>query len=176
MNMMNKLIRKSVVAAGLFGFAASAVPLNQEASFEPIPDSRLAKLRRFFVVRSSPISHLAEDFLRVADRHGLDWRLLPSIAVVESSGGKYYPNNNIFGWANGSIRFTSIHRSIDVIGGQLARMNDYKGKDLNAFLRTYNPVGDYPSRVKKVMRSLDPQFRDSRQILLPRPVLLRHAI
>lgn len=174
--MMNKLVRKSVIAAGLFGLAASALPLNEDASFEPIPDSRLTKLRRFFVVRSSPISHLAEDFLRVADRHGLDWRLLPSIAIVESSGGKYHANNNIFGWGNGTKRFASIHQSLDLIASQLARMNDYKGKDLNGFLRTYNPVGDYPSRVKKVMRSLDPQFRDSRRILLPRPTLSPQTI
>jgi hypothetical protein len=167
--MMNNLVRKSVMAAGLLGFAGSALPLNQDASFEPPPDTRLAKLRRFFVVRSSPISHLAEDFLLAADRHGLDWRLLPSIAIVESSGGKYYPNNNIFGWGNGTKRFASIHRSIDAIGAQLGRMSHYKNKDLNQFLRTYNPVGDYPSRVKKVMRAIDPQFRDTRRILLPLP-------
>ena len=166
--MMNRLVRKSVIAAGLFGFAASAIPVNQDAYFEPPPDTRLAKLRRFFISRASPISHLAEDFLLAADRHGLDWRLLPSIAIVESSGGKYYPNNNIFGWDNGATRFTSIHRSIDVIGAQLAKIRYYKNKDLNGFLRTYNPVGDYPSRVKEVMRSLDPQFRESRRILLPR--------
>lgn len=165
--MMNKLVRKSVLVAGLFGFAASAVPVNQDATREPIPDSRLPKLRRFFIVRSTPISHLAEDFLAVADRHGLDWRLLPSIAIVESSGGKYHANNNIFGWGNGATRFASIHRSIDSIASQIAQMKSYKGKDLNGFLRTYNPVGDYPSRVKKVMRALDPQFRDSRRILLP---------
>ena len=166
--MLQDVFRKSVLAAGLLGFAASGVPLNQDACFEPIPDTRLAKLRRFLILRASPISHLAEDFLLVADRHGLDWRLLPSIAMVESSGGKYYPNNNIFGWANGATRFPSIHRSIEVIGGHLGRMSYYKNKDLNGFLRTYNPVGDYPGRVKKVMRALDPQFRESGRILLPR--------
>ena len=174
--MMNKLVRKSVLVAGLFGFAASAVPLNQKACFEPKPDARLTKLRRFFILRASPISHLAEDFLRVADRHGLDWRLLPSIAIVESSGGKYYPNNNIFGWGNGSTRFTSIHRSIDVIGAQLAQIRYYKNKDLNGFLRVYNPVGDYPSRVKKVMRALDPQFRDSGRVVFPGQMLVAQSI
>ncbi len=167
--MMNTLVRKSLIAAGLIGYAATAHPLSMDAYFEPRPDDRLTKLRRFFILRASPISHLAEDFLAVADRHGLDWRLLPSIAIVESSGGKYYQNDNIFGWDNGVQRFASIQRSIDVIGARLGRMSYYKGKDLNGFLRTYNPVGDYPSRVKKVMRALDPQFRDSRRILLPRP-------
>ncbi len=88
---------------------------------------------------------------------------------MESSGGKYYPNNNIFGWGNGSTRFASIHRSIDAIGAQLGRARHYKNKDLNQVLRTYNPVGDYAGRVKKVMRALDPQFRDSRRILFPTP-------
>lgn len=167
--MFHTFVRKSFIAAGLIGYAATAHPVNLDAYVEPRPDDRLPKLRRFLVLRASPISHLAEDFLAVADRHGLDWRLLPSIAIVESSGGKYYQNDNIFGWDNGVRRFTSIQRSIDIIGSQLARMSYYKGKDLNGFLRTYNPVGDYPGRVKKVMRALDPQFRESRRILLPSP-------
>lgn len=175
--MLNKIVQKSVLAAGLLGFAASAVPLNQDASFEPQPDIRLAKLRQFFILRASPISHLAEDFLRVADRHGLDWRLLPSIAIVESSGGKYYPNNNIFGWGNGSTRFASIHRSLDVIAAELTQIRYYRNKDLNGFLRVYNPVGDYPTRVKKVMRSLDPQFRDTGRIQVRvRPRLVPQTI
>ncbi|MBY0503576.1 MAG: hypothetical protein K2X03_06695 [Bryobacteraceae bacterium] len=173
--MMNNLVRKSVLAAGLFGFAALPATVSPDASFEPVPDARLQKLRKFFVLRASPISHLSEDFLRVADRHGLDWRLLPSIAIVESSGGKYYPNNNIFGWANGATRFTSIQRSIDVIGAQIAAIRYYKNKDLNGFLRVYNPVGDYPSRVKRVMRALDPQFQDSGRAVL-QPYLIRQTI
>ena len=168
--MMNNLVRKSVIAAGLLGFAGSAMPLNRAASIQPHPDTRLTKLRRFFVSRADPISHLAEDFILTADRNGLDWRLLPSIAVVESSGGKYQQNNNIFGWDNGATKFTSIQRSIGVIGERLGRMRYYKNKDLNGFLRTYNPVGDYPSRVKKVMRALDPQFQDSHRILLPQAI------
>lgn len=165
--MINTLVRKSVMAAGLLGVVGSAVPLNQDATRQPSPDTRLDKLRRFFIQRAAPISHLAEDFLRASDRYGLDWRILPSIAMVESSGGKYLQNNNIFGWGNGDTKFPSIHRSIETISAQLSTANHYKNKNLNEFLRTYNPVGDYPSRVKKVMRSLDPQFRDSRRVLLP---------
>ena len=64
----------------------------------PQPDMRVIRLRAFFQEYNCPIEDLADDFIAAADMNDLDWRLLPSISFIESSGGKRYLNNNIFGW------------------------------------------------------------------------------
>lgn len=139
--------------AGLL--AAPVVPRAQY--FEPQPpgenDSRLIRLVQFFEDNDCPINDLASDFIVAADRQDLDWRLLPSIAVVESGGGKRYRNNNVFGWNNGQEHFSSIRASIHAVADRLANSPLYRDKDVNGILRTYNPQNpDYAHKVKAVMQ------------------------
>ncbi len=119
-------------------------------------DPRLARLVEFFDALGSPVGELAPEFLAAADRHALDWRLLPSISVIESGGGKNFSKNNIFGWGSARRGFASIRGSIDWVASRLARSKLYKGKDLDGILATYNPRPGYPARVKSVMRLLAP--------------------
>ena len=56
------------------------------ASAETPIDDRLTQLRQFFRQKGAPVEHLAEEFLAAADRHSLDWRLLPSLAIIETAG------------------------------------------------------------------------------------------
>jgi hypothetical protein len=42
----------------------------------------------YFKDRSMPLEGTGMAFVLVAEKYGLDWTLLPSIAVRESSGGK----------------------------------------------------------------------------------------
>jgi hypothetical protein len=89
-----------------------------------------------------------------ADQNQLDWRLLPSISMVESSGGKVYTNNNVFGWDSCRERFTSVRAGIHFVAAQLGRSRRYKGKDIDSKLQMYNPLPEYSQRVKAVMRSI----------------------
>lgn len=164
--MMPVSIRHTFVLAGLVLLPAAGGPLDLHDTALPV-DPRLMKLRRFFLERDAPIVHLAEDFLVAADHHGLDWRLLPSIAMVESSGAKYYKNNNIFGWDNADLRFRSIHSSIHEIARNMSSMRCYRGKDLDGILWTYNPIIGYSDRIKTAMRNIDPDFRVTRRVMMP---------
>jgi hypothetical protein len=128
-------------------------------------DPRELRLERYFADKDAPAQSYARDFIRAADRHNLDWRLLPSIAFVESTGGKAYKNNNMFGWANGDIRFRSVRDSIHIIAERLANSHYYKNKNLDGILYTYNPIPGYRERVKEVMEDLGPA-RASRPIRL----------
>ncbi|MCS7025793.1 MAG: hypothetical protein NZV14_13410 [Bryobacteraceae bacterium] len=119
-------------------------------------DPRLIRLERFFRKYSCPITPLSRDFLQAADAYQLDWRLLPSIAFVESSGGKNYRNNNIFGWGNAEIPFPSVRDGIYAVAERMANARPYQGKRLEQFLATYNPHEGYPDRVKAVMVELGP--------------------
>ncbi len=151
---MMKLCNGLVVFAGLL----SAPPAGQDP-IEIISnqeDPRLARLQEFFQERASPIWHLAADFIAAADLNNLDWRLLPSISVIESGGGKDYRNNNIFGWDSCRASFTTVRDGIHAVAKRLSHSKLYKHKDLDAVLQTYNTSDDYPLRVKTVMEKLGP--------------------
>jgi len=119
-------------------------------------DWRLHRLQRYFGRTDAPVGRVAHQFLAVADHWGLDWRLLPSLSVVESSGGKAAPYNNLFGWDNGRARFDSVTDGIQVVASRLGQSHLYKHKELDALLWTYNPDAGYARRVKSVMRRIAP--------------------
>jgi hypothetical protein len=125
-------------------------------------DPRLVALSRFLEAKDSPIQHLAEDFLIVADRHGLDWRLLPSIAFLESSAGKTHRNNNIFGWNNANTPFPSVRAGIHYVGERLGTSEIYRGKSLREKLALYNPYDHYAPAVLRVAETLSRMEADAR--------------
>jgi hypothetical protein len=119
----------------------------------PVPpaDPRVAKLQGFFHKLDCPVASMAQDFVRVADENHLDWRLLPSIAVVESGGGKAYRHNNIFGWNQGHQAFSSIRSGLEVVGYKLGRSPLYSQRDSLGKLRIYNENQDYAHSVITLM-------------------------
>lgn len=151
-------MRRFIIWAGILTASTVPNPGQQvtQSSHPSDADPRLARLMDFFEAFDSPVRHLAPDFLAAADRHSLDWRLLPSICLIESGGGKNAIRNNIFGWDSARRGFASIRESIYWVASRLAQSKLYKNKDLNGVLTTYNPHPGYPARVKSVMRQVDP--------------------
>lgn len=150
---------RASVALTLGLCVGAASPAADGQNLPPVEqaDKRLSAVRNFFRSKKSPLDKYATDFVSAADRYGLDWRLLPALALIESGGGKYYMRNNVFGWDSGRARFRSIQESIAHIASRLATMPAYKGKDLRGILRTYNPARrDYPERVLYVIRQIAP--------------------
>ncbi|WP_031499387.1 glucosaminidase domain-containing protein [Bryobacter aggregatus] len=141
------------IMAGPF-VASSPAPSSNEAALKT--DPRQVRLERFFEEKQCPVKKLAQEFVSAADRHNLDWRLLPSLAFIESGGGKAYHNNNIFGWNNGDHKFKSVRESIHTVAERLANSHHYRNKSLDKILVTYNPVPGYRDRVKDVMDGLGP--------------------
>jgi hypothetical protein len=117
-------------------------------------DSRFQRIKAFFSRHKCPVEQYAEEFVMAADNNKLDWRLLPSIALVESSGGKVYRNNNIFGWSSCRRRFPTVKAGIHAVAERLANAPQYRGKDLDQILKTYNPRPIYGKTVKRVMIQL----------------------
>ena len=52
-------------------------------------------------------------------------------------------NNNMFGWDNCRVRFTSLRDGIYVVAERLANSDYYREKSLDGVLHTYNPVPGY---------------------------------
>ncbi len=114
---------------------AAALTGQQQAANE----TRESALERYFREIRSPLAALAPAFIAAADSHGIDWRLLPAISVVESGAGRKFRNNNVFGWNGGRAEVANIVEGIWHVASRLAQSPIYAGKDSLAKLRAYNP-------------------------------------
>jgi len=148
-------MKNALVVAGLLAapFTTSVQQYRAQASVDQ-NDPRLSRLKKFFSDRDCPLKDSVKDFLVAADQNKLDWRLLPSISIIESSGGKDYTNNNVFGWNSCKERFTSVRAGIHYVAAQLGKSSRYKDKDVDRKLQLYNPLPEYSQRVKAVMRAI----------------------
>jgi hypothetical protein len=150
-------VKDILLVAGLMVLPSSVSFRQQNATaIVNASDPRLRRLEEFFAKRECPLRAAAADFLIAADQNALDWRLLPSISIIESSGGKDYRNNNVFGWDSCRESFSSVRAGIHFVAAQLAQSKRYRDKTLEKKLQTYNPNPDYPHKVKAVMRALAP--------------------
>jgi hypothetical protein len=142
-----------VVFAGLVVIPAAVAPPSG-AQTDYTADPRFELLTSFFSKMDCPARHYVEVFLDAADRYALDWRLLPSLSFIESTGGRHAKGNNLFGW--GTEEFDTPTAGIHAVGYRLATSSLYRDKDLDGILSTYNKSEDYPRRVKWVMRAIAP--------------------
>jgi hypothetical protein len=154
---MLKMITSGMFVVGMVTVPAALSPRQAPA---PAPDyrndPRLETLRMFFRNSDCPAAEYAAAFLEAADHNALDWRLLPSLSFVESTGGKSAPHNNLFGWDSGRAHFPSPIAGIHAVGYQLSHSDRYKDKKLDRLLAIYNPNVEYGRKVKSVMRRIAP--------------------
>jgi hypothetical protein len=134
-----------------------ATPSLSGVSAEAKIDPRVARLNDYLGDKSFPVKLYSEDFVRAADANALDWRLLPSISIIESTGGKHFKNNNVLGWANGDKRFGSVRHGIYRVAHQLTHGRPYRGKDLSGKLAAYNSNPEYRQKVLRVMNHIGPE-------------------
>jgi hypothetical protein len=155
---MKRFLQSGVVIfAGVLGIASATMQAEQDVTkIRKKFDLREAILRKFFKDNHCPAEQFAGVFVAEADAHGLDWRLLPSLSMVESGGGKHAPGHNLFGWANGGTTFDSFTAAIHHVATFLEIGKPYRGKDLDGKLLTYNHRPDYKDLVTSVMRQIAP--------------------
>jgi hypothetical protein len=154
---MKKFFQQGLMfAAGIFVVPATMSMADQSAHSKECreDDPRLNSLRRFFHSVNSPLEKLASVFISEADAHHLDWRLLPGLSFVESTGGKSPRGNNIFGWNNGNSNFRSVSEGIHIVASSLANSPMYRNKGLVQKLQTYNRNPKYVTRVQTAMRQI----------------------
>ena len=154
---MMKMLTSGMFVVGMVTVPAALTPHRAPA---PAPDyrndPRLETLRTFFHNADCPAEEYAAAFLSAADDNELDWRLLPSLSYIESTGGKSARHNNLFGWDSGRAEFPSPIAGIEAVGYRLSHSDLYKDKELDKVLATYNPNVEYGRKVKSVMRRIAP--------------------
>jgi len=160
--MISFLSQGLVLVAGIAGVNAPPVQTEampaEKAQIRSDEDPRVVSVRNFFRKFQSPAEVVSDVFVREADSNGLDWRLLPGLAMVESGGGKRCIRHNLFGWANGKVGFSSFADAIRQVSWHLSNSRFYKDKTLDNLLSTYNRNPNYRLQVKKAMRLVSPSI------------------
>ena len=121
----------------------------------PLSDPRSMRLEAFFKAYDCPAPLHVDEYLRAADSHALDYRLLPAISLVESTCGAYQRRNNRWGWDSVQSGFPSVEAGIEYITAQLAEHPYYRGKTVQQKLYTYNPYPVYVRKVERLMRQIE---------------------
>lgn len=115
------------------GVAYAALPESDNLMEATIveEESKEEILRQFFAKYNSPLEPYAGKFIESAEENGLDYRLLPAIAMQESNlCRRVIPDShNCWGWGiYGSkvTKFSSYEEAIDTVSRGLA--NKYRDK------------------------------------------------
>lgn len=111
--LVGSLLTLSTRAGGNFGlvlgardsrydaFAQTPPTLGNEGFSIQTGDARPLLVEKFLHMNRSPMEGLGAYFVEMADKYGVDWRLVPAIGFQESNLGKKIPKGsyNAFGWA-----------------------------------------------------------------------------
>ncbi len=86
-----------------------------------VPDEvKVEKIRVYLESRNSPLAEYAEEFVRAADEHGIDYRIVAAISIIESEGGKKnFRPYNAWGW--GKKSFSSWEEGINTVSASIGR-------------------------------------------------------
>jgi len=122
----------------------------------PVIDERPNRIDNWLASHNSPMTGLGEVYVREADKHQIDWRLLPAISLVESSAGLHQRYNNAWGWNSAKTGFDSWADGIAFILERFSSSEIYAGKDTQEILYFYNGTIEktYPARVEAVMEQI----------------------
>lgn len=95
-------------------------------------DARVEIVRQFLQQYNSPLEPHARDIVLAAEAYGLDYRLLPAIAMQESNLCRKAPkdSNNCWGFGiyGGKVRtFETYPEAIEIISKTLAKEYKHKG-------------------------------------------------
>ena len=139
--------------------------LAQIAEKEKDQKTKAEAIDSYFESRDMPLFGMGMKMVQEAEKNDLDWRLLPAIAVRESTGGKHdcvKVENNPFGWGSCKISFDSNEEAIEIVAMNLGGNNPntekhYDNKTTKQILRAYNPpsiVARYAEQVIKIMNDI----------------------
>lgn len=150
---------------------SSLFALNQEGEEEQQKELILSKkaeiIDNYYKARNMPLYGYGRKMVEEAEKNDLDWRLIPAISVIETTGGRHLcknpkAGNNPFGWGSCKIGFKSFDEAIEKIALNLGGNNPktahhYDGKTTLEIINKYNPssiVPDYSKKIFKVMNTL----------------------
>ncbi|OGK14632.1 hypothetical protein A3C98_00045 [Candidatus Roizmanbacteria bacterium RIFCSPHIGHO2_02_FULL_37_15] len=139
-------------------FDTSSLPIETK-----LTDGRAANLKAFFRRHGSPLYDFAELIVQESDKNGFDYRLLPAIAMQESTLCRAIPteSHNCWGWGiygNSVIRFPTYQDAIKTVAAGIKK--EYLDKGLTTaskIMAKYTPSskGSWAYAVNMFLRDLE---------------------
>ena len=144
--------------------AFAAIPSQTNVIHQQITqkDARAEIVRQFFSRYKSPLEAYAETVVEAADAYGIDFRLIPAIAMQESNLCKKAPLDSYNCWGFGIYgqkvtRFDSYEEAIIIVTKTLALKYKKDGLDTpQEIMRRYTPQsnGSWAFSVEYFMEEL----------------------
>ncbi len=123
-------------------------------------DKKVENIEKYLSRRGAPLSKEARFMVIMANKFNLDYRLVPAISIIESSGGlRNYRKYNAWGWGGAKgFTFKSWEHSIYVVS---RGMNGYYSLGLDTpekMAPRYNPhtPNEWGRKVRMVMNHIGP--------------------
>ena len=132
---------------------------TQDKALQLEREEKAAQIDAFFAKGDMPLEGFGMKMVLEAEKNDLDWRLIPAIAVRESTGGRHACKSvsySAFGWGSCKISFKSYDNAIESIAQHLGGNNPktaryYDNKSVKDILETYNPPSVVPTYAKEVI-------------------------
>ncbi len=155
---------QSIVIPGIAQNAPGQESAEQKAALA-IKAEKAEAIDSYFKDRDMPLAGTGMKMVIEAEKNNIDWRLLPAIAVRESTGGKFACKKasfSAFGWGSCKINFNSHEQAIETVARNLGGNNPktshhYDDKTTKEILRAYNPpsiVLRYAEQVIDIMNAI----------------------
>lgn len=151
------LVPTAVLAENIAGSSAAIMTSNNRIRDEVASRLDYLKKKRTILAMSekynSPMSDSADAYLNTCMKYDLDCYLLPSIATLESTMGRFvWPNSyNAFGWGGGYIMFKDWAEGIDTVGRGLRLNYINKGAlTIDQIGRIYSESPTWAQRVSSI--------------------------
>lgn len=139
-----------------FAFVSNKAEKSEQASTLAM---NAKKIDAYFAKRNMPLEGYGAKLAKAALDNDIDWRLLPAIAIKESTGGKFACYNNPFGWGSCGIKFKSFDEAIEIVAMNLGGNNPkteyyYKDKTITEKLWHYN-TSVIPTYTKEILKFME---------------------
>ncbi len=134
-------------------------PIIQVEALEEVPPSeeeaRATAIDRYFGAYELPLEGMGKVFVLAAKNNNLEWTILPAIAFLESTGGKFCSREyNPFGY--GDREFANFEKAIATVAVSWANINssgtEKQYREFVAAVKSYDPSN--PSYSKELMAQM----------------------
>lgn len=130
---------------------------------DPNFEEKVEKIKTYLKTRNSPLVEKAEYIIIMANKFEIDYRLVPAISIIESSGGtRLYRPYNAWGWGGAKgFTFENWEESIYTVTRGISR--GYYARGLvtpQEIAPRYNPhtPNEWGAKVDLVMKKIGPEL------------------